>query len=411
MPYLPRIADEELQRRLAASGAVVIEGPKACGKTETALQRAASHVFLDIDVAAQRAMAVDPNLVLEGDTPRLIDEWQVAPDVWNHVRRSIDSRRKSGQFILTGSAVPADDVNRHAGGGRFSTLRMRPMTLFEAGHSTGAISLAELMDGTSPRTPAPPLTISDLADIVTVGGWPAQQGKSVPEAARAGRDYLDQMRLVDVGRLTGTPRDPVRMGKLLQSIARNTATDAADTVLADDAGISRKTVAEYLGALQRLMILEQQPAWSVHLRAKATLRSSERHHFVDPSLAVAALGAGPERLLKDLNFMGLLFESLVIRDLRVYAQPLDGQIYHYRDSSGLEVDAIVQLADGRWAGFEIKLGEGLVEDGARCLLRFAKVVDTRRCGAPALLAVISGNGFGYMRPDGIGVLPIGALRP
>lgn len=201
------------------------------------------------------------------------------------------------------------------------------------------------------------------------------------------------------------------MDKLLQSIARNTATDAADTVLADDAGISRKTVAEYLGALQRLMILEQQPAWSVHLRSKATLRSSERHHFVDPSLAVAALGAGPARLLKDLNFMGLLFESLVIRDLRVYAQPLDGQIYHYRDSSGLEVDAIVQLADGRWAGFEIKLGEGLVEDGAQSLLRFANVVDTRKCGAPALLAVISGNGFGYMRPDGIGVLPIGALRP
>lgn len=210
MSYLPRVVDEELQRRLAASGAVVIEGPKACGKTETAMQRAGSHVFLDIDPAAQRAMAVEPNLVLEGDTPRLIDEWQVAPDVWNHVRRSVDSRREPGQFILTGSAVPADDVNRHAGGGRFSTLRMRPMTLFETGHSTGTISLAELMDGKPPRTPAPPLTVNDLADIITVGGWPAHQGKSVPEAARASRDYLDQMRLVDVGRLTGTPRDPVR---------------------------------------------------------------------------------------------------------------------------------------------------------------------------------------------------------
>ena len=372
--------------------------------------------MLDIDENARRAAAVDPSLILDGATPRLVDEWQIEPRIWNHVRRAVDERGAGGQFILTGSSVPADDVARHTGAGRFSFLRMRPMTLYETGHTNGAISLAALLAGEAPRSDDPGLSVRDLADRITVGGWPAHQGRRVPDAARAGRDYLEQVRQVDVSRVAGSRRDPARVERLLRSLARNTATEAAITVLAADAGsgdgpLDRHTVTEYLNILDRLMIIEDQPPWAPHLRSRANLRSSPKRHFVDPSLAVAALGAGPERLLQDLNLLGLLFESLVIRDLRVLAQPLDGHVWHYRDNYGVEADAVVQLADGRWAAFEVKLGAGLVDGGAESLLRFRAAIDTRKSGEPALLAVISGTGFGYMRPDGVAVIPAGALAP
>lgn len=416
MTYKPRVVDDELRRRLTAAGAVVIEGPKSCGKTETARQIAASSVLLDVDVAAQQALTVDPLLVLKGPTPRLIDEWQIEPKVWNHIRRLVDDRRTPGQFILTGSSVPDDDISRHTGAGRFSFLRMRPMTLFETKYSNGAISFAALMNGQPPQSADPGLTVSDLADRITVGGWPAQQERSVTDAAQAARDYLDQIRKVDIGRVTGSSYNPTKMGQLLMSLARNVATEVAIKVLATDAGgsdgpLSRNTVADYLNVLERLMIIENQPAWAPHMRSKAILRSSAKRHFVDPSLAVAAMTGSPARLLLDLNLLGLLFESLVVRDLRVFAQPIDGQVFHYRDSNGLEVDAIVQLADGRWAAFEIKLGVGLVDEGAASLRKFADVIDTKKCGKPTLLAVISGTGYGYVRPDGISVIPIGALAP
>lgn len=416
MAYLPRVVDAELEVRLGAAGAVVIEGPKACGKTETARQRAASSVLLDVDDNARRAVAVDPSLVLAGPVPRLLDEWQVEPALWNHVRRAVDERGEPGQFVLTGSSVPADDVARHTGAGRFSFLRMRPLTLFESGHSNGSVSLSGLLSGEPPRTDDPGVAVADLADLIAAGGWPAQHGRRVADAARAARDYLEQIRSVDVPRVAGSRRDPARVGRLLQSLARNSATEVAVSVLAADAGgadgaLDRHTVAEYLTILDRLMITEAQPAWAPHLRSRANLRTSPKRHFVDPSLAVAALGAGPERLLADLNLLGLLFESLVVRDLRVLAQPLDGQVLHYRDNYGTEVDAIVQLADGRWAGFEIKLGAGLVDEGAESLLRFRNAVDTRRTGEPATLGVIVGTGFGYLRPDGIAVIPVAALAP
>lgn len=416
MAYLPRVVDAELEARLAAAGAVVIEGPKASGKTETARQRSTSSVLLDVDENARRAVAVDPSLVLDGPVPRLIDEWQVEPALWNHVRRAVDERGEPGQFVLTGSSVPADDVARHTGAGRFSFLRMRPLTLYESGHTNGSISLSSLLAGDRPRTDDPGLAVTDLADRITAGGWPAQHGRRVAVAGRAARDYLEQIRNVDVPRVAGSRRDPARVGRLLQSLARNSATEVAVSVLAVDAGgadgaLDRHTVAEYLTILDRLMITEDQRAWAPHLRSRASLRTSPKRHFVDPSLAVAALGAGPERLLADLSLLGLLFESLVIRDLRVLAQPLDGQVLHYRDNYGTEVDAIVQLADGRWAGFEIKLGAGLVDEGAASLLRFRDAVDTRKTGEPALLGVIVGTGYGYLRPDGIAVIPIGALAP
>jgi hypothetical protein len=414
--YRPRIVDNELAARLQATGAVVIEGPRACGKTATARRAAASEVLLDIDATARQAIALDPSLVLAGTTPRLIDEWQLEPAIWNHVRRAVDDRARPGQFILTGSSVPADDVTRHTGAGRISRLRMRPMTLFETGHTNGAISLARLLGGDVARSPDPGLSVADLAERIAVGGWPGLLGRTVNEALRAIRDYLDEVRRVDVGRVDGTRRDPDRVGRLLRSLGRNVATYAAATTLAADTGgeggvLKDDTVREYLAALERLMVVEDQPAWAPHLRSRSVLRSGVKRHFVDPSLAVAALRATPARLLSDLNLLGLLFEALVIRDLRVYAQPLDGQVLQYRDNKGLEVDAIVELADSRWAAFEVKLGPRQIDEGAANLLRFAARVDTGRDGPPAALGVIVGFGYGYVRDDGVSVIPIGALCP
>ncbi len=416
MTYLPRVVDHELRERLGSAGAVVIEGPRACGKTETARQACASEVLLDVDRAARDAVAVDPALVLEGPTPRLVDEWQVEPSIWNHVRRAVDDRRDPGQFVLTGSSVPRDDADRHTGAGRFSFLRLRPMTLYESGHTNGRISLRSLMDGEPPRSPDPGLTVADIADRITVGGWPAQHNRPVADAARAARDYLAQLREVDMGRVAGSRRDPLKVAALLHSLARNVATEVATAVLAVDAGgddgsLARNTVADYLTVLERLMIIEDQRAWAPHLRSKAVLRSAPKRHFVDPSLAVAALGAAPGSLLRDLNLLGLLFESLVVRDLRVHSQPLAGEVLHYRDSTGLEVDAIVQLSDGRWAAFEVKLGAGNVDAGAASLLKFAGLIDTAKRGTPAVLGVITSTGLGYRRDDGVVVIPIGALAP
>lgn len=416
MAYAPRVVDWELSTRLAAVGAVLIEGPKACGKTETALRVSASVVRLDVDPTARAAAELDPSLILDGDPPQLIDEWQVEPQLWNYVRRAVDDRQRPGQFILTGSAVPADDVNRHSGAGRFSTLRMRPMSLFESGHSTGAISLAALMSGNAPRSPGTDLDVRAVAERITVGGWPAQQQAAVPDGAQAARDYLEQIRQVDLSRLEGVQRDPAKVGRLMSSLARKVATEAAVTTLATDSGglegpLHRGTVTDYLDTLERLLIVENQPAWAPHMRSRSVLRTSPKRHFVDPSLAVAALRASPDRLLADLELLGLLFESLVVRDLRVLSQPLDGEVLHYRDNKGLEVDAIVQLTGGRWAAFEVKLGQAPVDAAAATLVKFAAAVDTSAIGPPAALAVITATGYGYQRPDGVSVIPIGALGP
>jgi len=412
--YQDRVVDRELASRLRATGAVVLEGPKACGKTETARRAAASEVLLDVDIAARRAIAVDPALVLDGATPRLIDEWQLEPTIWNHVRRAVDDRGKPGQFILTGSAVPADDATRHTGAGRITRLRMRPMALFETGHSNGAMSLARLLEGGVARSADSGLTVGDLAERIAVGGWPGTRGTG-DQALRANRDYLNEIRRVDVGRITPR-RDPTRIGRLLRSLARNVASYATIATLAADTGgadgaLDRESVREYLDALDRLMIIEDQPAWAPRLRSRSALRSGPKRQFVDPSLAVAALRTSPAHLLKDLNLLGFLFESLVVRDLRVYAQASDAQVLQYRDNTGLEVDAIVETADGRWAAFEIKLGPGQVDEGAAALLKFAGRVDTSRSGKPLALGVIVGWGYGYVRPDGVAVIPIGALRP
>lgn len=418
MRYLPRVVDAELARRLEWAGAVVIEGPRACGKTSTARRVAASEALLDTDENARRLVDADPALALAGPVPRLFDEWQLAPAIWNQVRRAVDDRAAPGQFLLTGSAVPADDLTRHTGAGRFSRLRMRPLSLFEAGHSTGEVSLARLLDGEPARAAGSELTVSGLADILCAGGWPGQLELPADGALRANRDYLGEIARADLSRVSETRRDPRRVERLLRSLARNVATPVSVSRLAAETGgpdraITEETAAAYLDALERLLVVENQPAWSPHLRSRSTLRKTPVRHFVDPSLAVAALRATPSRLLADLRFLGFLFESLVVRDLRVHAQYADAEVFHYREKDGLEADAIVEAADGRWAAFEVKLGARWVDEGAASLLRLRERLRGRLDGPaePGALAVVVPGGPGYRLPNGVSVVPAAALGP
>ncbi|UZN02975.1 ATP-binding protein [Cellulomonas sp. S1-8] len=416
MEYTPRVADAQLADALRTAGAVLVEGPKACGKTETAKRVAATVTYLDTDSQARAAIDIDPELVLQGPSPHLLDEWQEYPQLWNHVRRAVDAAGEPGQFVLTGSSVPTDDVRRHSGAGRFARLRMRPLSLYEAGHSTGGVSLAALLHGEPARSPAADLPVPRLAELAVAGGWPARQGARVQEAAAYVREYVAFTCEVDVPRIGGPRRDPARVRRLMMSLARNVATEApiatlsADTA-GKDAAIDRETVADYLDVLGNLLLVEDQPPWAPHLRSSSVLRKSAKRHFTDPSIALAALGAGPERLLADLNYFGFVFESLVVRDLRVLSGPLHGEVLHYRDSSGLEVDAIVVLPDGTWGAFEVKLGAGHVESAAASLRKFAATVDQRKSGPPAVLGVITPGGYGYRREDGVDVVPLAALGP
>jgi predicted AAA+ superfamily ATPase len=415
--YRARVVDGELRQRLRTSGAVLVEGPKACGKTETGRQVAASEVLLDVDEGARAAVAVDPNLVLAGGTPRLIDEWQVEPRIWNHVRRAIDERKEPGQFILAGSAVPADDATRHSGAGRISRLRMRPMSLFESGLSNGSISLRDLLEGGRAKSGDSGVALADLAEAIARGGWPALQELTVEAAMENIADYLDDVCRTDINRVDGVHRDPTRVRRLLRSLARNVATHVAMTTLAADTAengdnpLKKHTVGEYLSALHRLFVVEDQPPWEPHLRSRSILRKSPKRHFVDPSLAASALGADPPALLRDLNLLGFLFESLAVRDLRIYSQGGRGQVRQFLDNKGLEVDAIIE-SDGRWGAFEVKLGgEAPIEEAAANLLKFAGEVDTNRSGEPSALGVIVAGGYGYAREDGVQVVPITALGP
>lgn len=414
MSYRPRIVDRELELHLQAMGAVVIEGPKGCGKTETARQHASSEVLLDVDTNAYEAAVIDPSLILGGKNPRLIDEWQLVPQVWNSVRRDIDDRKGKGLFILTGSAVPADDITRHTGAGRISRMRMRPMSLFEVGVSTGEISLGQLFLGEEVRAASADLGIADIAELIARGGWPGHSDLKMPLIGVANTGYVEEIRRTDISRVDGKKRDPELVGRLIQSLSRHFGSYASASTIAKDVGdsdesISDDTARDYIAALTRLMVVEDLPAWSVHLRSKSALRSGAKRYLVDPSLAVAALAATPDRLLQDLNFMGHLFEGLVVRDMRVYAQLHDATVKQYRDNTGLEVDMIVERRDGAWMAFEIKMGGAQIEDAAKSLKRFFERVDVSRCGEPAMLGVITATGYCYTRPDGIAVIPIGCL--
>ncbi len=415
--YLDRVAERELSQCLGAAGAVLIEGPRACGKTATARRLAASEVLLDVDTTAHGMIDVEPGMLLMGESPRLIDEWQTAPVIWNHVRREVDARQGTGHFILTGSAVPTDDATRHTGAGRIVRLRMRPMSLYEMRRGTGQLSLRNLLDGATVRCESQDLAIGELAELICMGGWPGHLGIATEDAMRVNRNYLDDICRMDLKKVDGVRREPTRIRRFLQSLARNVSTSATVATIARDVAgrdhvpMKDHTAHSYLSALERIMVVENQPAWAAHLRSRSRMQVSPKHHFVDPSIAAAALGAGPEHLLADLELFGLLFESLVIRDLRIYAQAMNADVFHYRDDTGLEVDAIIDAGAGHWAALEIKLGVARVDEAAKNLLKFADRIDTRRAGNPALLGVIVDRGYGYCRSDGVSVIPLGALGP
>jgi predicted AAA+ superfamily ATPase len=414
LEYHKRFADKLLAERLQSSGAVLIEGTKGCGKTETAKQLSASVVRFDADEQVRIKMEIDPKLVLLGDVPLLLDEWQEYPQIWNYVRREVDERRQKGQFILTGSATPDDKVRRHSGAGRFSVIKMRPMSMYEKGWSTGEVSLTDLMKGMAPVSESVQFDLGELAEKITLGGWPGMIGANAVEGLRFISDYVSLIAEVDLSRVSDKRRDPYKVTRLMQSLARNISTEVTITALSKDTGgsdgdLDNETTAEYLVALERLMAVDNLPAWNTHIRSSDMLRKSPKRHFADPSMAIGALSLSVDKLITDLNYFGLLFESLVIRDLKIYADASGGKVFHYRDSRGLEIDAVVEYADGTWGAFEVKLGIGAVDEAAKNLLKFADKIDTDKTKAPSTLTVITGNGFAHRRSDGVNVVPITVL--
>ncbi len=413
--YKERLTDKELLRKLDSAGALLIRGMKACGKTESAKQYSKSVLALDQDEQVPLLMATSPQRLLLGDTPRLIDEWQEHPKIWNYVRHEVDKRKESAQFILTGSANPEESVKMHSGAGRFTILDMRTMSWQEMGYSTGKISLKKLFSGEKIDIYDEPTDLEFIIDRIITGGFPGLMNKNIRQARDMNRAYVDLLAEVDMSRLSKTKRDPIKIKNLLRSLARNTATMVdiktleADIRQRDFKDISRPTIYDYLDALDRLMITENQPAWSTHIRSSSTLRKAAKRHFTDAALAVAALGLKKEALLKDLKFVGFLFESLAVHELRVYAQVSDAKVYHYHDSSGLEVDAIVQKYNGDWCAFEIKLGTGQIEEAAKSLKKFVSILDTKSVALPKSLNIITGTGISYTRNDGINVISLASL--
>ena len=415
MKYKERITDIELKRKLKASGAVLIRGAKACGKTESAKQFAKSTLNVDRDEQVSVLIDAAPKRLLIGETPRLIDEWQVQPKLWDYVRHEVDDRKKSAQFILTGSANPVETVKLHSGAGRFTIVDMRTMTWQELGYSTGKISVANLLKGANINVFDSPTDLEFIIERIVIGGFPTLLNKRVSQATDLNRAYVELLAEVDMSRVSNVNRDPVKVMSLLRSLARNTATLVEYSALErdirekDNIGISRPTIYDYLDVLNRLMIVEDQPAWNTHIRSSYSLRKTPKRHFTDVSIAVAALGADKNALLNNLNFTGFLFESLATHELRVYAQANDAKVYHYRDSSGLEVDSIVQKFNGDWCAFEIKLGTGQIDDAAATLNKFVSILDTKKCKPPKSLNIITGTGISYTRKDGINVISLASL--
>lgn len=415
MSYVKRIIEGDLIEKLSASGAVLIKGPKSCGKTATATQYAKSTLEMDRDPQVPVIMATNPQLLLAGNTPRLIDEWQEHPEIWNYVRHEVDDRKAKGQFILTGSANPTDDVKLHSGAGRFTVVQMDTMSWQELGYSTGSYKMSDLLQGTMINYNEQGISLDFIIDKMLIGGWPALINESLKNAINVNRSYVDLLCEVDMSRVSGVKRDPLKVRSLLRSLARNTATLVDNKTLEQDVKIndknelSRNTISEYLDALSRLMILYEQPAFNPHIRSSASLRKSPKRHLCDTSLAAAALGLTKESLIKDMKYTGFLFESLAIHELNVYAKANDANIFHYNDSYGYEVDAIVQKRNGDYAAFEIKLGVGYIDEAAENLKRFAGNIDTAKMGLPKSLNIITGTGMSYRRPDKINVISLASL--
>ena len=423
MKYLERIGDELLKRKLRSSAAVLIEGPKWCGKTSMGAQLAKSIIYIqDPDKRAMYRKMADsqPSLLLEGETPHMLDEWQTIPVLWDAVRFAADQRQEMNQFILTGSATPLDEDENsemeHTGTGRIARLRMRPMSLWESKESRGQVSLKALFDGTQEMGLFEnPLTIKDLAYVMCRGGWPGALGLEKEDALEVAVNLVDELINTDVNRVDKTEKNPDRVRAVLRSYARNISTmTAANTIMADvkanDISITDKTLTNYLTALRRLFIVEDAKAWQPSLRSKTGIRTSNKRHFVDTSIATAVLELNPTSILEDFNLFGFLFEDFCLRDVRVYTEPLRGAVYHYHDNSELESDLIIRLHDGRWAAVEVKTGSKEIEDAAENLIKLSKTVDTSKIGEPSFLMVLTAGQFAYRREDGVYIVPIGCLK-
>lgn len=420
--YKHRIADRILERKVLGKGAVLIEGPKWCGKTTTAKQLSKSILDLgDSSVLMQSSQLIEigPKALLEGKTPRLIDEWQALPTIWDCIRSEVDRRGEPSQFILTGSSVlPEAEETIHSGTGRFAYINMRTMSLYESGESTGSISLSDLFEGKSFEVLQNEMDIDELAYLICRGGWPWATLIPKEVALDQAFDYVDSVVQKDIQRVDKIKRSPDRARLLLRSYARNIsqqisyATIRKDMLANDASTLDEDTVADYVKALKKLFVIEDLAAWNPNIRSKAAIRTSDTRHFVDPSIGTAALRLGPKDLINDLQSFGLFFEDLVVRDLRVYAEALDGELYHYRDSSGLECDTVLHRRNGSYALLEVKIGgENRINEGAANLLALAKNIDTNKMSAPSFMAVIIGVGkYAYQRKDGVYVIPIGCLK-
>lgn len=421
--YRKRIADILLEEKLEAMGAVLIEGPKACGKTTTAEQQAKSILYMDDpENIQQNIQLAETNIkrLLQGDKPRLIDEWQIAPQIWDAVRFEADHRKDDGLFMLTGSAVPADNSKiRHTGAGRFAWLTMRPMTLWESGESSGDVSIRSLFAEPEKVDGGSTLKMEDIAFAICRGGWPKSLSKKSPKASlRQVTEYFEAITRSDISRVDGVERDEFRAKRLMRSYARLQGTMASIPTIIDDMktnepeNMSDETVSSYIKALKKIFVIEDMPAWNPNLRSKTSIRTSDTRYFVDPSLAIAALGIGPNDLLNDLNTLGLFFETLCVRDLRVYAEANDGNVFHYRDKNGLECDTVMHLRNGSYGLIEIKLGgDTLIAEGAANLNNLAKKIDTTKMKKPSFKMVLTAVGqYAYMRTDGVMVVPIGCLK-
>ena len=419
--YRKRIVDEILIEKLEGKGAVLIEGPKWCGKTTTAEQIAASILYMDDPEAMEQNIAMasmNPKILLRGKTPRLIDEWQLAPKLWDAIRFEVDHRDDLGQFILTGSSVPVESKKiTHSGTGRFSWLPMRPMSLYESGDSNGQVSLKTLFRAPDQIEGIASIDLDRLSFLICRGGWPKTITMRDKIALNQAFDYYDAVVHSDINRADGVTKDPQRVQRLMRSLARNQGTQVGNSAIAadisanDDGSMNQETVASYIAALKKIFVVEDMPAWNPNLRSQTAIRTSDTRYFVDPSIATASLGIGPDDLIADLKTMGFMFETMCIRDLRVYADSLDGNVAHFRNKAGLECDAVVHLRNGSYGLVEIKLGgDKLIEEGATTLKKLSSLIDTKQMKEPSFLMVLIGTGpYAYRRPDGVYIVPIGCL--
>ena len=420
--YRNRVVDSILQEKLEGKGAVLIEGPKWCGKTTTAEQIAKSVLYMDDPQSKEQNVnmaALNPKRLLSGETPRLIDEWQIAPKLWDAIRFEVDHRDDLGQFVLTGSAVPPDTKEiTHSGTGRFSWLMMRPMSLYESGESTGEVSLSRLFEGKGEVDGESKLDLERIAFLICRGGWPRSIDMRDKIALNQAIDYYDAVVHSDINRADGVEKNPERVKRLMRSLARNQGQQIANTAIAadiavnDESTINQETVASYISALKKIFVVEDMPAWNPNLRSKSAIRSSDTRYFVDASIAAAALGIGPNDLINDLNTMGFLFETMCVRDLRVYAEALGGSVYHFRNKAGLECDAVVHLRNGSYGLIEIKLGgEKLIREGVETLTSLTESIDTSKMKEPAFRMILTAaDQYAYRREDGIFIVPVGCLK-